>query len=216
MLDENEFEFLEKSGIYAIINIYNDKHYIGSAKNFKMRRRVHFNELKRNDHANQKLQNSWNKWWHFSFIFVILEYCEPDPQILTDREQWWIDRLKPQYNIAPKANTQLGYRHSEETKTKMSLNQNRSNECRENRALGQIGLKRSKKHVQNIQNSRKGYFHSEETKNKIGEANKISQLGKKHSLESINKRKGRKRSEETKLKMKLAWIKRKENNGNRI
>lgn len=36
------------------------------------------------------------------------------------REQFWIDNLKPAYNILPVAGSNLGYHHTEETKQKIS------------------------------------------------------------------------------------------------
>jgi group I intron endonuclease len=52
------------------------------------------------------------------FIFIIFEYCEPDKLIL--REQFYIDALKPEYNINPIAGSRLGSKHSEESIAKMS------------------------------------------------------------------------------------------------
>lgn len=184
--DNNIIEFPEKSGIYAIINIINDKHYIGSAINLKIRRRIHTNELKRNDHANSKLQNAWNKYWQYDFIFIILEYCNKEE--LIKREQWWIDNLKPEYNIAPMAGNQLGYRHTEATKVKLSLIQKIPNPIKGKRVSEALkGRKQTLQHIENMVNGRKGYKHSEETKRKIGKANKISLKGRKHTEETKEK-----------------------------
>jgi len=47
----------------------------------------------------------------------IIEYCDPENCI--PREQFYIDLLKPEYNILPKAGSNLGFKHSEETLNKM-------------------------------------------------------------------------------------------------
>lgn len=167
-LQDNTIEFPEKSGIYAIINIVNDKHYIGSAVNFKIRRRLHFNELKRNEHRNSKLQNSWNKNWPFDFIFVILECC--DKEKLIEREQLWIDNLKPEYNILKIAGSVLGHKHDDETRAKMSANQNRSQETRKRRSEALLGRKQTKEHITNMAATKIGFKHSEITKQRMRES----------------------------------------------
>lgn len=147
-LQDNTIEFPERSSIYAIINIITDKHYIGSAVNFIIRKQNHISALKRNDHKNPYLQSAWNKNWSFNFIFIKLEYCEIDK--LIEREQWWIDRLEPEYNLCPIAGRRTGYISTEETKSKMS------------KALK--GKKKTAEHIINNSIARRGWKHSEKTK----------------------------------------------------
>ena len=59
-------------GIYKITNKQNDKFYIGSSTNIEMRWYAHKSYLRRNVHANQHLQNAWNKYGEDNFIFSIL------------------------------------------------------------------------------------------------------------------------------------------------
>jgi len=47
----------------------------------------------------------------------ILEYC--DRSQTTNREQCYLDLLKPEYNILKKADSRLGFKHSDETKAKI-------------------------------------------------------------------------------------------------
>lgn len=61
-----------------------------------------------NIHINPKLQHSWNKHGEDKFVFTIVEAVEPDQQKLFDREQYYLDTLKPYvrevgYNISPQA-----------------------------------------------------------------------------------------------------------------
>lgn len=57
------------------------------------------------------------KYGYSNFNLDILEYCEPS--ILIQREQYYIDLLKPEYNILKVAGNRLGSKHSEATKAKM-------------------------------------------------------------------------------------------------
>lgn len=85
------------SGIYCIENILNNKKYVGSSVDFYYRWHRHRSDLIRNKHGNRKLQNSWNKNNPEDFIVYILEECEELD--LTKREQFWIDKLNPKFNI---------------------------------------------------------------------------------------------------------------------
>lgn len=96
-----------------------------------------------------------------NFNLVILEILpDLDAKILLEREQYWINLLKPIYNILTIAGNSLGFKHTEETKELMRL-----------KALG-------RKHTDEVKNlmseSRKGENSvwygkklSEETKLKI-------------------------------------------------
>jgi hypothetical protein len=53
-----------------------------------------------------------------NFKLEILEYCKKEDLLI--REQYYIDRLKPDYNILKKADSSLGFKHSEEAKIIMS------------------------------------------------------------------------------------------------
>jgi predicted GIY-YIG superfamily endonuclease len=88
---------LKKCGIYCITNIVNNKIYIGSSKNIYHRLKRHYSELKRGTHANKYLQNSYLKHGSFNFKVSIIEETTIDN--LQKLEQYYIDTLKPDYNI---------------------------------------------------------------------------------------------------------------------
>lgn len=127
--------------IYKIVNTINNKIYIGSAKYFAERKGEHYYMFRNNKHSNKHLQNSYNKYGDV-FKFEILEYC--NPETLMEKEQYYIDNLKPEYNILKEAYSSLGFKHSEETKKLLSSKFK--------------GMQRSL-----------GRIHSEETKQKIRE-----------------------------------------------
>lgn len=111
ILKENKGKF----GVYRFINKENGKSYIGSAVNFSRR----FNEHFRGDKSNIILQKAFKKYGLHNFSLQILEYC--DKSLLTEREQYYLSTLKPEYNLSPTADSSLGVKHSEETRKKMSL-----------------------------------------------------------------------------------------------
>ena len=115
---------MKYSGIYLIINLANNKFYVGSAKNLWQRKLTHYRDLRNNKHKNTYLQNSYNKYGSERFIVILLEKVESKEDLIK-REQHWIDTLDAcnkdiAYNICPTAESTLGRSHSEETKSKMS------------------------------------------------------------------------------------------------
>jgi group I intron endonuclease len=49
----------------------------------------------------------------------ILEYCEKVKAVILSKEQFYLDLLKPEYNILKVAGSSLGYKHTVETILKM-------------------------------------------------------------------------------------------------
>lgn len=96
-MDKIKRELSKKSGIYCIVNTINQKKYIGSSKNLYKRLQSHRANLRANNHTNKKLQNSWNKHGESNFQYFIIEYCSES--ILLAREQYYVDTVKPWFNI---------------------------------------------------------------------------------------------------------------------
>jgi len=107
------------SGIYQICNNENGKVYIGSAVNLKRRMACHFSKLKEGDHHNRYLQHAWNKSRGQGFFFGVLEYVKKINQLII-REQYYIDTIRPEYNISLVAGSSLGIKRSEAFKRKVS------------------------------------------------------------------------------------------------
>ena len=108
-------ENINKSGIYCWINNLNKNTYVGSGVKslWRTAKRVgdYFNEseLVRNP---RPIHLALLKYGHTNFTLEILEYCSKD--MLIEREQYYLDLLKPEYNILKHAYSLLGYKHSEE------------------------------------------------------------------------------------------------------
>jgi group I intron endonuclease len=111
---------MRASGVYAILNLVNDKIYIGSARYIKDRLSWHHKALENNKHHSKLLQRAWFKYGEDSFIFFVLEYTDN----LIEREQYWLDRFISYnvdcgYNHYPIAGSPAKTKHSEETKAKI-------------------------------------------------------------------------------------------------
>lgn len=185
---------LYNCGIYRIYNQKTGDFYIGQSTKLETRKYTHFLELKNNKHHNPYLQNAYNKYGVENFKFEILLYCNSDE--LTRYEQYFVDRLKPSYNILIECvNTRKGIPCSEESKKKISLSQ-RDMSGSLNPMFGthrtgslnpMFGKKHSSETKRKISTSKigkpapnKGKPHSDETKRKMSESGKIKIFTKEH------------------------------------
>jgi hypothetical protein len=121
-------------GIYRILNLINNKSYVGSAISYKQRISGHKTLLKKNKHFNKHLQASYNKYGIGNFKFELLEVVK-NPQLLEKREKFNIKKLKSNnskfgYNKRIDCITNLGMKSSEQKKINLSLSH--------------IGIKRTK------------------------------------------------------------------------
>lgn len=90
------------SSVYCILNIYNNKRYVGSSTIFSRRKSQHLHELRKNKHPNHCLQLDFNFFGEIAFRFFILEKIYTlDKDELISREQYWINKYNPEYNVYP-------------------------------------------------------------------------------------------------------------------
>lgn len=75
---------------YLIVNLIDNKVYVGSTKDAKQRRFQHFSALKNNKHHSHLLQRAWNKGNPEDFEFKIIEETDS----LQEREQFYMDFYK--------------------------------------------------------------------------------------------------------------------------
>ena len=106
----------DKSFVYRWINKLNNKEYLGSTANAK-RRLLKYYDLSSLKLANMPIYKAILKYGHSNFIFEIIEYCEPNK--ILDREQYYLDNFDFEYNVLEKADSILGYKHTDETLSKM-------------------------------------------------------------------------------------------------
>jgi group I intron endonuclease len=92
-----------KSGIYRWTNRITGKFYIGSAVNLTKRLRFYYSSKSIENSLLIKrsyIYTSILKYGYSKFSLEIIEYC--DLSILLQREQYYLDTLKPEYNIRKK------------------------------------------------------------------------------------------------------------------
>jgi group I intron endonuclease len=94
-------EGLNESGIYMIHSRMNWKKYVGSAVCLRKRFESHRHMMSNNCHHSLILQHHFNKYGANDIEFSVLEYCSKDE--LIEKEQYWINKLKPEFNVCKTA-----------------------------------------------------------------------------------------------------------------
>jgi group I intron endonuclease len=120
-------------GIYKIINVVNNKFYVGSAVNLSRRRARHFSELRNGRHNNGRLQNAWNKYGEQAFVFVIVEELSEGADLLAAENVWLkehvgkeycynigVDATAPHLGMSGKLSPTWGHKHTDEAKAKIA------------------------------------------------------------------------------------------------
>jgi group I intron endonuclease len=190
--------------VYQILNTVNGESYIGSTAFPATRKREHLNSLKGNRHQNKRLQQAWNVYGEDAFRFQVLETVDTfDRDQLVAREQYYLDVLKPEYNLSPNA-ANKGRTLPETVKQKISATKKEAGIV----TLGFTGRNHSKETRQKMSESRTGSgnnmygkTHSEEARKKISKAHKGKKLSEDHKAAFSLTWKGKKFSEEHKRKI---------------
>ena len=186
------------SGIYKIESIsHPERIYIGSAINIKKRWNYHTEGLSHNKHHSQKLQRHFNKYGRNDLMFSVVEECPS--VLLIQREQFYINALKPYFNIAKIAGSCLGVKRSKETMLKQLATRKANN-----KSLSEEGHKNISKALLGNTNGRgsrgkKRKPRTEEAKRKQSER----MMGHRRCV-------GRVYSEQTIEKFREDWDKRKQ------
>ena len=165
------------SGIYGYWdNLKDEIVYVGQAINIKIRHNEHYSPVRYNAQTiNRVLQNNKAR-----YDLIVLKECSID-----DLDFWEITLIglfKPKFNYTDGGEGSRGFKHSEETKQKLSEMLSGENSYN-------YGRKFTEEHRRKISESNKGNQaflgkkHAEETKQKIREAN----LGRTFSAESRKK-----------------------------
>lgn len=86
-------------GIYMLKCLVNGKFYIGQSITPYRRRIQHLSVYKSSEsRCNPQIQADLKQYGSDSFVFGIIEHCESEQ--LLEREQYYINLLNPEYNLA--------------------------------------------------------------------------------------------------------------------
>ena len=173
-------------GVYSI-RASSGNLYIGPSQNIRKRWREHRNDLKRGRHHSVVLQKAFDKYQD-TLEYTLLLVC--NPKDLVTYEQQYIDFYKPKYNICLIAGSCLGFKHTDETRQKMSEAHKGmpvSEESRRKIALSKIGKPRPQHVIDAVKKALTGRRLSEAKKQNLREkmgGKNHPNWGKKHSEET--------------------------------
>lgn len=111
------------TGVYCWLNTVTGQRLVGSAaRSLDRRRKEYLWRLARGDCHNQRFQRSWRKYGAESFVWEVLEYCEPSE--CADRETYWISFCRATeeeygFNFCSFGRNNLGARLTQEHKDKI-------------------------------------------------------------------------------------------------
>ena len=176
--------------IYKITNLVNDKFYVGSTTNKKVRWRQHRTLLRGNRHHCKHLQASWNKYGEVKFDFSVVEEVSDSASLEQAEDRWLVEHVgKPHcYNSGFSSNAP--WRNAPAHKTP-NFGKVMTAEAKE-----QISKTLKAFYAEDyVNHPRVGMQHSEATKAKISESKKSNPTA--HWS-------GKERSDETKAKISAA------------
>lgn len=129
-----------KAIIYQLISPSN-KSYIGSTKtSLEKRLSIHSSYLNKGNHTNKRLQGAFNKYESFTTI-ILEEFDYISNKEVIDKEQYYLDLYKPEYNICKKAYTnEMSIKTREKIKNTLTGNKH-SQERINNMKKGKTGVK---------------------------------------------------------------------------
>lgn len=106
------------SGIYTLVSLCTGKKYIGSSCNINTRIRSHYRHLVAGRHHNRHMQRHVSKYGIEDIVVFVHEIVK-DKAFLIEREQYWIDHIKPEFNAVLQAEkTTLGIKFEDTSKFK--------------------------------------------------------------------------------------------------
>lgn len=105
--------------VYKIEHVATGDCYVGGTTDFQRRCWDHKSRLRRGAHRSANLQRTWNTHMEKAFAFSILEIVTERGTLLA-REQHWMDKINPKFNIQRTAGSPKGQKATMETKAKLA------------------------------------------------------------------------------------------------
>lgn len=176
--------------IYKIINLVNDKFYVGSTTNKKVRFRQHRKLLRGNRHHCKHLQAAWNKYGESKFDFVVVEEVAQHISLQEVEDRYLKEHVGKPYCYNLGYSSEAPWRNAPAHKTPNFGRAMKSEQ------KAQISATLKEFYAADYFNHpRVGKTHSEETKAKISASKKAN---------PYSYWQGKERSEETKAKIREA------------
>lgn len=110
----------KKQGVYIILNLKENRKYVGSTKHIYNRIAYHKQVLNKGTHHNESLQMDWDRLGEDMFIFKVLEEIVDDIK-LRERERYYIELFREGgiYNLSIPDDGIGTLSHAQETKDKL-------------------------------------------------------------------------------------------------
>jgi group I intron endonuclease len=187
IIDENK----NKSGIYLLTNLLNKDKYVGQSIDLGKRFTKYFTLSYLKNRNTLVISRALIKYGYANFSISILEYCDKD--ILNEREQYYMDIIKPVYNTLKIAGSSSGYKHTQESKDKRSLILKGKYTGTNSPLYARTHTEQTKELMSSMRKGQDNYFYGKTHTDETRELMKQKATGRKHlpsTLEKMSKVKG--------------------------
>lgn len=187
IIDENK----NKSGIYLLTNLLNKDQYVGQSIDLGKRFTKYFTLSYLKNRNTLVISRALIKYGYANFSISILEYCDKD--ILNEREQYYMDVIKPVYNTLKIAGSSSGYIHTQESKDKRSLSLKGKYTGTDSLLYGTTHTEQTKELMSSMRKGQDNYFYGKTHTDEAKELMRQKAIGRKHlpsTLEKMSKAKG--------------------------
>jgi len=187
IIDENKY----KSGIYLLTNLLNKDKYVGQSIDLGKRFTKYFNLSYLKNRNTLVISRALIKYGYANFSISILEYCDKD--ILNEKEQYYMDIIKPVYNTLKIAGSSSGYKHTQESKDKRSLNLKGKYTGINSPLYGRTHTEQTKELMSSMKKGQNNNFYGKTHTDETRELIRQKAIGRKHipsTLEKMSKVKG--------------------------
>ena len=177
----NRGQYTNVCGIYKLYFTNDKRFYIGSTNDLQERLQAHVRAIKKQKHFNKYFQRLCLKIGVENLKYEILAKCPQE--YLLKMEQWFIDKLNPELNLAetvgrPPVNRKRGYKMSEEAKQNIS-------KAKTGKKVDRSNYTHSEETLNKISQSLKGRVITEEWKQKMREAKSNGGKYSKLTIEQV-------------------------------
>ena len=181
IIDENK----NKSGIYLLTNLLTKDQYVGQSIDLGKRFTKYFTLSYLKNRNSLVISRALIKYGYANFSISILEYCDKD--ILNEREQYHMDIIKPVYNALKIAGSSWGYKHTQESKDKRSLNSKGKFTGANSPLYGTTHTEQTKELMSSMRKGQENYFYGKTHTSETKELMKQKAIGRKHLPSTLEK-----------------------------